>query len=42
MGFNAEAVEYAAIKVNHRGVEHIIDYLTGKDETDGKFTHDFV
>jgi hypothetical protein len=42
MGFNPEVVEYAAIKVNHRGVEGIIEYLTGRDDVTGLYIHDFV
>ena len=42
MGFKFEVVEYAAQKVNYSSVEAIIDYITGKDEHDGLFNHDFV
>jgi hypothetical protein len=42
MGFNSEVVEYAATKVEYRGVENIIDYLTGKDDVTGFYNHDFV
>jgi hypothetical protein len=42
MDFNSEVVEYAASKVEYRGVEDIIEYITGKDETDGLYNHDFM
>ena len=41
MGFNPEAVEYAAAKVDYQDVERVIEYLTEKDIQD-RFTHEFV
>jgi hypothetical protein len=41
MGFNSEVVEFAAIKVDYRDIEDVIEYLTGKDEIDGLYNHDY-
>ena len=41
MGFNPEAVEYAAAKVDYQSVDRVIDYITEQD-TLGRYTHEFV
>ena len=42
MGFDLDVAEYAALKVNHRSVEAVVDYLIGKREGDGRYLHEFV
>ncbi len=40
MGFDMDVVEYAAVKVDYRSLEAIIEFLSKGD--DGFYVHDFV
>lgn len=42
MGFDLDVAEFAAVKVNYQSVEAAIEYLVGRNDTDGKFVHEFV
>lgn len=40
MGYDMDVAEYAAVKVNYRSVEDIIEFLGA--EENGLYHHDFV